>query len=190
MALPKFVKYARGTIAKIEQGLDSLINNPQLYLYRSLKPILVSFTLLFVILAIQVLIGSDYESILRIAEFTIIGSGTLAILTFTYALVKKDTEAYDKIVRSGELLFQGSITLIIGLGLLPQVGYMFRNHANFSNHFGMFAAVYDGFLSLTLIIITILGMFSLAISAFFLILGINGLIELFKTYSLNTSKPN
>jgi hypothetical protein len=54
----------------------------------------------------------------------------------------------------------------------------------------MFASVYDGLLALMNIFIMIIGMFSLAISAFFLILGINGLIELFKTYSYNAREPN
>lgn len=177
MVLPKLGR-------KIMSGLKSLIVYPQLYLYRFSKPVLISFVLLFVILMIPVLVGSDYESILRVAEFTIIGSGTLAILTFTYALVKKEgTKVRNKIVKSGEHFFQCSITLIIGLGLLPLVGYLLRNHITLSSPLGIFAAVYDNFLGLLTLFIMVIGIFSLFISASFLIFGIRGLIELFEIKS-------
>ena len=189
MARPKFAEYARRATIKIKSRFKSLIDHPELYLYVILKPILSIFVMLLVVLVLPFLIGSDYEAILRIAEFVIISSGTLAILIFFYAHEKKGHETYDKIVRSGELLFQCSVTLIIGLGLLPQVGYLL-NHAKFSQPFGVFAGVYDGFLALIVFIIMLIGIFSLLFSAFFLILGIMRLIEVFETNSLNARKLN
>jgi hypothetical protein len=178
MALPMF-------IVKIKSGLKTFMYHPEIYLYKCLKSILFIFVMILAILVIPVLIGSDYESILRIDEFGIISSGTLAILTFSYAHEKKGHETYDKLVRSGELLFQCSVTLIIGLGLLPQVGYLLRNHAAVSSPFGMFAGVYDGFLALVVFFIMIVGIFSLLFSALFLMPGIGGLIEVFEKNSLN-----
>lgn len=180
MALPKFAEYARRAIVRINSGLMYLLQ-PELYLYKILKPILLIFVMLALTLALQVMLASDYESILRIAEFLIISSGTLAILTFSYAHEKKGYATYEQIVRSGELLFQCTVTLIIGLGLLPQVGFMLRNHANVSGLLGRFAGVYDVIFPISVSVIMIIGTFSLFMSASFLIFGIWGLIDVFET---------
>ncbi len=46
------------------------------------------FVAIFIVFLISHLINRDYELVIQIAEFAIIGSGTLTILTFTYALAK------------------------------------------------------------------------------------------------------
>jgi len=86
------------------------------------------FLFTFTFLLIPVLYNGDYESILRIAEFVIIGSGTLAILTFTYAICKENRKEDNTIVNSGELFFKSTITFIIGMGILLGSRYMSNNH--------------------------------------------------------------
>jgi hypothetical protein len=136
----------------------------------------------FAILLLIIFIKGDYESILRIAEFVIIGSGTLAILTFTYATAKDGTEKEKiKIVHSGELLFKSTITFIISLGLLPGIGFILKNHTSYSSYGGILKTGYDYLLALTTVIILIIGLVGLFSSVYFLSVGLKELMEVFET---------
>lgn len=141
------------------------------------------FLLIFIILLIPILIKGDYESILKVAEFAIIGSGTLAILTFTYAIAREGSKKYEIIVNSGELLFKSTIYFIIGLGLIPGVGYML-NHPNsnyikdFLNTFNTpFAEIYDWISGFVTVCILIIGMISLMLSVYFFMSGLKKLVK-------------
>ncbi len=151
--------------------------------------------LTFIIYFIPVLINGEYESILRIAEFAIIGSGTLAILTFTYAIAignvenataigNEESETKKKIVHSGELLFKSTISFIIGLGLLPAVGLMFKNYPKYSNFYGIFngivAEIYNETSTGVTIFILTVGVCSLMLSAYLFTVGIIELIKVLR----------
>lgn len=144
------------------------------------------FLFAFIFLLISVLIKDNYESILRIAEFVIIGSGTLAILTFTYALCMGDRKEHNTIVNSGELLFKSTITFIIGMGLLLGLRYMSNNHATISEYYQTysrpFVEVFEATSALVNPIIAIVGVLTLASSVYFFTLGI---IKLMKVLPAN-----
>ncbi len=140
--------------------------------------------LTFIIYLIPILINGEYESILKIAEFAIIGSGTLAILTFTYAIANDEGETKKKIIYSGELLFKSALSFIIGLGLLPTVGLMFKNYPKYSNFYGIFngiiAEIYNKTSTGVTIFILSVGICSLMLSAYFLTVGIVELIKVLR----------
>jgi lipopolysaccharide export LptBFGC system permease protein LptF len=60
--------------------------------YSLISQILLVILFIFAIFLIPPLLNREYEFVLRVAEFAIIGSGTLAILTFTYAMAIKHTK--------------------------------------------------------------------------------------------------
>lgn len=140
--------------------------------------------LTFIIYLVPVLINGEYESILRIAEFAIIGSGTLAILTFTYAIANDKSKTKKEIMHSGELLFKSTISFIIGLGLLPTVGLMFKNYPKYSNFYGIFngilAEIYNDTQTSVTIFILAAGVSSLMLSASLFTLGIIELIKVLR----------
>lgn len=179
----QFAEYVRRCTAKINSVLHHSIVKPEFYFYKMLRPILISFLLFFYFFMLPILLGIDYESMLKVVEFGVIGSGTLAILTFTYAIAK-ESKNREKIVLSGELLLKSTVTLILGFGLLPLVSYIARNHINISNTLGKFASTYDGLLSIITIYIFIAGLISLAVSGYFFIVGIIELIKVFETNSM------
>ena len=140
------------------------------------------FLFTFIFLLIPVLIKGNYESIVQIAEFVIIGSGTLAILTFTYALCKDDIkERNNMIVNPGELLFKSTITFIIGMGLLVGFRYMSDNHAAVSQfyHNTPFAEIFESSSALLNPIILFAGGLVLISSVFSFVLGIIKLMKVF-----------
>lgn len=185
--LNQFIEYAWRVPAKIKSGLISLRDKSESYFYKILRPVLIVFSLFFYIFLLPTLFGSDYESILRVAEFGVVGSGTLAILTFTFALANESGNR-SKIANSGELLLKSTVTLILGLGLLPLMSYITRNHIDISNFYGNYAPIFDGLLVMVALYILIVGMASLVVSGYFFISGILELIAVFETDSMNSKK--
>ncbi len=112
-------------LSKFLEKIKSNLKSP----YSIIFVILYIFIAIFVLLLFPILVSRDYELLIRVAEFAIIGSGTLTILTFTYAQAKGvDDGKYSNIVHSGELLLKSTVTIVVGLGLIPGVGYILRNH--------------------------------------------------------------
>ena len=154
-----------------------------LQIFKSKLPFLITM-ILYISLGILVasssyiLLSKDYGLILNIAEFLIIGSGTLALLSFTYALSKTPKDKnYKDIIYAGEHLLISTITIVIGLIIIPGVGYIIDNHQVISSDFGRFALIYDAFLAIYSLFILIAGMFSLVISLLFFTSGIGKLIH-------------
>jgi hypothetical protein len=84
----QFAEYSRRVKAKINSGLNSLGFKIEPFIFWLLRPILVISLLFFFFFLLPIFLGSDYDSMIKVAEFGIIGSGTLAILIFTYAIAK------------------------------------------------------------------------------------------------------
>lgn len=136
------------------------------------------FLFTFTFLLIPVLIKGDYESILTIAEFVIIGSGTLAILTFTYALCKENRKEDNTIVNSGELFFKSTITFIIGMGILLGSRYMLNNHDIIIKYYpSPVAEVVEASSALVNPIVVIVGIFLFVFSVIYFWLGILKLMK-------------
>ena len=171
----------KSALLKIKLFLGKQLDEIKLSKYKFINLILYLFIAFFVIYLLPLLIGNEYEQIIKIAEFTIIGSGTLTILTFTYALVKEEKK--EDIVLSGELLFKSTLTFIMGLGLLPGVGLMLRSPTDIvSKLFGNFSWYYDTLVFFITVLILIIGIISLMLSATFFAKGITKLIELLQVY--------
>jgi hypothetical protein len=87
-------------------------------------------------------------------------------------------------MHSGELLFKSTISFIIGLGLLPTVGLMFKNYPKYSNFYGIFngilAEIYNDTQTGITIFILAAGMCSLVLSASLFTLGIIELIKVLR----------
>lgn len=150
---------------------------------RIISPILFIFVFSLVFLLAISILNNDYDLdfIIGITEFATIGSGTLAILTFTYALVKeKEDIYYNHITHAGELLFQATLTFIIGLGLFIGLRSMINNQPTVGNSLGVFSDAYK-YLGIPVnLFILIIGMLSLMLSAYFLTSGIADLFYIFK----------
>ncbi len=167
----------------LKKSIDRLKSNLKSSVYALIFTVLYMFLAMFVIFLFPLLFSRDYELIINIAEFAIIGSGTLAILTFTYALVKGDRSGkYNNIVISGELLLKSTLTFIIGLGLLPGVGLMLKSPNPISSFLGMFAEYYETLTSIVTVLILLIGVVSLVLSVVFFARGIRELIELLRVY--------
>lgn len=174
------------TFGKIKFIVKPLIVKPIIALYtvylRIILIILYVFIAIFVSSLFQI-IGSykeNLELILTIAEFATIGSGTLAILTFTFALAKYKTEVHSKIVKSGEYLFQSTLIFIIGIVLLIGVRLMLENPDTISRYLSVFSGAYTILLVMTEWFLLLIAVISLVISPFFFVKGIEELIEVFK----------
>lgn len=160
-------------------------------LYNIYSNILISsinlIVLTFIILLISILINykENFELILKIVEFVIIGSGTLAILSFTYALTKSDKEETRKeIVHSGESLFQSTLTFIVGFVLFIGVRLMPEQNP-IGGYLGIFSGVFDIIVFLVFLFLLLIGVISLMLSGAFLIRGVGELIEVFKRVRKN-----
>jgi hypothetical protein len=164
-------------------SLKKLVEKIRSFVYSIISEILFIILFIFAIYLIPPLLNREYEFVLRVAEFAIIGSGTLAILTFTYAAAIEhgnDKEKHDAVILSGEDLLKSTLTFIIGIGFLPTVGLLFKNPSQLSKYFGMFSASYDALGIIVAIIILVIGESSLLVSAYFLSKGIVKLGEVLK----------
>ena len=167
----------------------SLIYNLYRIFSKIIPVILFSFLFAPILLLVSVIIGKEFnfDTILNITQFVTIGSGTLAILTFTYAIVlEKGSEIYKTVVYIGELFFQSTLTFIIGVGLLIGVKTLLVNPNFYYTHFnniyeklGFVGEMLDALSSLIIIILLILGITTFIISTYFLSIGIGRLFELF-----------
>ncbi len=178
-------RYAGRKAARVNLDLNSLIAKPELIFYKILRSFLIMFVLFFFLVLTPILLGTDYESMLNVAEFGVIGSGTLAILTFTYAIAKQNDNC-DKIIKSGELLLKSTVTLILGIGLFPLMSYAVRNPKDVGGLLGIFAGAYDVVVAVGLLFLLFVGIVSLLVSGVFFITGIKELIEVFETDSTNS----
>jgi hypothetical protein len=139
---------------------------------------------IFVIIFIVPWINSNFafhnsDQILTLIEVFVLSSATLSLLIFTYIMAM--SELHEKVKKSmvtaGESFFISTVQFIVGLGLFLAVN-LIKNHFMGVDGFSISLSI-NGFLSLFLFSIQLVGIYEVAsaLSKF-----LRGIIEIYKSF--------